>query len=129
MGKTISERMAALERRGDELAGVPATLAGLHPVHAQTLDVLGELMHLGSSMSGGDVPTHLRVMMTMLDKGRPMLAEGIAALDPAQIQAFMAQLVGRIQTIIDTPLEVGGSAHDASPAGTDHPRADLATPA
>ena len=118
--QSIAQRAEQLRARGSELAG---TGPDLHPVHIATANVLTDLMNLGSRLSNDTVPQHLRILMTMLDKGRPMLLEGISSLEPDAIKAFMSELVARINTIIDTPTERGSRDSDS---GADHPRADIA---
>ncbi len=122
---SITERAAALERRADEINGAPLAPGGdLHPVHVATVDVLTDLMNLGREMSGGgQIPSHLRVMMTMLDKGRPMLLDGIAKLDPAGIVDFMRQLEEKIHRIVVTPIGGDSDHHNGTAA---EPRSDLA---
>lgn len=128
--ESAAERIARLEARGDELGGLAVAAGTQHPVHVATVEVLSDLMNMGSSLSGGGhVPQHLRVLMLMLDKGRPMMLDGISGLEPAAIQQFMAELVAKIQRICDVPIGEAAADGSTSAAGAVATREDLAPPA
>lgn len=102
MRRSISDHMAALENRGERLA-MPAGMQP-SPVHVQAVQVMSELMTLGQQLSGPDTPTHLKVLMRTVEKGKPMLLEGLASVPPEKIQEFFRDLSARIQLIIDAPI-------------------------
>jgi hypothetical protein len=112
MRRSLTERYDRLEAHGDELAGAGVP-AGALPIHTATVDVLSDLFTMSEQLTSSDTPQHLRVMMRMLDKSRPMLLEGLTGVPPASIRAFLGDLVPRLQSIIDTPdtyLEGGTDA-------------------
>lgn len=97
MRRSILDR---LEGRADDLAP-DARLAAASPVHAATVAVLSDLLAMGSRLSTGDTPAHLRVLMRTLEKSRGLLLDSISGVPPEAIKAFMGELVARIQTILD----------------------------
>lgn len=98
--RTIADRYARLEARGDELAGEPG--AGLSPVHLQTVDVLTDLLEMGETLSGGETPASLRALMGMIRRLRPEMLRQLGSVPPDALRAFMADLIARMQTIVDT---------------------------
>lgn len=90
-----------LEARGRRLAGDVLT----SPVHLRTIDVLGKLLTMAVDMTGEDTPTHLRMLVLMLEKGRPLLVEGLAKVPDSQVIEFMRSIRDDIQSIIDTGEE------------------------
>lgn len=107
-----------LLQRADRLARTGGPLSA---VHQRTVDVLAKLVRLAVSMTGDETPTHLRVLVTMLDKSRPLLLDGLAKVPDDQVIAFMTEIRDDCQSIIDAGQEVsGGAADDAAqlePAG------------
>ena len=107
--KSVLDRLNDIEEHDPVQLG-PAPTA----VHLATVGVLTDLMQLAVSMSNGETPVHLRALLTMLNKSRPMLLEGLTSLPPEAIVEFMRGLRDRINVIVDTPLE---AVTDEQPPG------------
>lgn len=73
------------------------------PVHAATVNVLSELMSMGLGLSNGSTPVYLKTLMRSLQAAKPMMLENVSQMPPDRIKAFMADLIARMQTIVDTP--------------------------
>jgi hypothetical protein len=100
--RSLAERYDQLERRRDEL-----TVAEAQPsaVHVQTVKVLKDLLTMGKMFSTGRVPAPLRAMMRMLDRLEPELVKELAGVPPEAIREFLSDLMHRIGTIIEVPVE------------------------
>lgn len=107
--------LAAADDRLNKRLGVTGEPAS--PVHAVTMQVLSDLIGLGMGQaSGGETPLIMRTLMRTLNEAKPMLLGNISKMPPAQIKAFMGDLVARMQTILDTPDTTEGTT-DGQSAG------------
>lgn len=100
-----------LDRRAARLAGE----APSSPVKLATVEVLSKLLRLAVEMTGEDTPTHLQVLVKMLEKGRPLLLEGLEKVPDPTVVVFMREIRDDIQTIIDA----GGVDSAGTPEGSD----------
>lgn len=122
---SITNRRAStssLDAAGARLEQRLAATEPLSPVHSVALDVLTDMIDLGVKMASGstggpeEVPLQLRVLMRTLAESRPLLERNIAKLPPRVIREFMADLVARMQLIVDAPDSGGTSGSSTSSA-------------
>lgn len=130
---------AELRKAAGELGAV--TLPGgpqITETHRRTVDVLGRLLDLGAQFTGEDTPQAMRVLVTLLQRSRPALVEGVAKIPPSEIVSFIRALRDELNTIIEThpgapaammdgqttiDEHLGGS-DDEHEGGADHARPD-----
>lgn len=112
MAESTLARYDRLNRRSRQLdaaaATVPAALAGppVTAVHQAAAEVFGELIRFGSgAAAGGTAPLALRALMRTVEKSEPMLVDGLAKMPPDQIVTFMAELIAKLQRIVDASAD------------------------
>lgn len=101
--RSLLERFEDLEGRRDDLEAAAIAKASPSPVHVQTIEVLSELLTMGKMFSTDKVPAPLRAMMRTLDLMKPTLLEELAEVPPEAIQAFMTDLMHKIERITSAP--------------------------
>lgn len=107
-----------VEQRAARLLGEQALTA----VQSRAVQVLTSLLGLAVHMSNEteEAPTTLRMLVMMLDKGRPLLVDGIAKVPDAVIVEFMGKLAADIASVIDAGKGgTDGSAELATAAAAD----------
>lgn len=128
--KSIAETMAALEARGAGLEETPQHGPAPTEVHRRAVDVLSSLMQLGTQMSNGATPTHLKVLMRTLQASQPMMLDGLAGIPPEQIRAFMRMLHDKIGEILTAPMDADEAErvrqHADAGTGSSEPGSNLA---
>lgn len=93
----IAERQAELARMG--LARQPTAM------HRQAFTVLRDLLTMGKDLSNGSTPAPMRALLRTLDKMEPVFLDEMAKVEAEPFRAFIADLVRRLQTIVDAPVD------------------------
>lgn len=100
----VMARLAAEEAAGSDVEKRAARLAGeqLTAVQAKAVDVMGDLVSLGAKLSSetSEIPAGVKMLTMMLEKGRPMIADGIAGVPDSVIVEFMTGLRDKIDSIV-----------------------------
>lgn len=116
----IMQRLADEEAAGSDIEKRAARLAGeqLTAVQAKAVDVLSELVTLGSKLSAetSEAPAGVKMLIMMLEKGRPMIADGISGVPDNVIVDFMRGMREQIDSIVrlggDGGTGAGAAASD-----------------
>lgn len=100
----VMQRLADEEAGASSVEKQAARLAGeqLTAVQAKAVEVLTELVNLGAKLSAetSEAPTGVKMLILMLEKGRPMIADGISGVPDSVIVEFMRGMRDNIDSIV-----------------------------
>lgn len=106
---SLAQQLERLQVQGQQMqqqtAGVVHAGPVVSPVHTAAVEVFTDLLELGERMNTAETPAYLKAMMLGVRKARPMLLEGIAKMPAAQLKAFMGELAGKLNKIVEAPEE------------------------
>lgn len=113
--RSLAERYDQLEAKHSTMV---ATATGAQPttMHIQLVKVLSDLLELCQQFSTSKTPAPLRALLRMVHKLEGELVKEMAHVPPEAIRSFLLDLVGRLMSIVDVPIEVR-NAHVPPPAG------------
>jgi hypothetical protein len=123
--RSLAERYDKLEARHSQMVD-----AGAQPttMHVQLVKVLGDLLELCQQFSTKQTPAPLRALLRMVHKLEPELVKEMAHVPPQAIREFLLDLVRRLLSIVEVPIEELTNHADAvppitapAPAGEDQP--------
>lgn len=122
--RSIFDEADDLEAGADELAGVPAFVKPVSPVHLAAVDLLDKIFGLSEQLApAGGVPAAARVAIATMRSMKPLMIEGISHAPEELVRAFMTDLRDELTVVVEagTTPRPEGIADDPGTAGAEPP--------